>query len=185
MKRALFAALLLFSCERPAQRPKAKSAAEDAYRRPDLLVAALGLHPGEIVAEIGAGGGYLTPRLLDAVSPGGKVVATDIDRDALFSLRARIGKSPAAEARLVSPTEPGLEAKTYDLILLCQVDHLLSDRVAYLKKLGPALRPGGRIAISNSDRHREALKIAASSAGYRLTFVSAGLPAQFLAFLQL
>src|SRR5215471_446635 len=43
----------------------------DRYRRPERVLAALGLAPGQRVADVGAGSGYLTFRLLDAVGPAG------------------------------------------------------------------------------------------------------------------
>ena len=43
--------------------------------RTDLLLAALALRPGMVVADIGAGTGYLARRMAPAVRPGGKVLA--------------------------------------------------------------------------------------------------------------
>ncbi len=43
------------------------------------MIRALALHPGMVVADVGAGTGLLTAHLARAVSPGGRVVATDID----------------------------------------------------------------------------------------------------------
>src|SRR3974390_500795 len=47
------------------------------------LVAQLRLHPGDVVADIGAGTGYLSRRLAKAVSPYGKVLAEDIQTQML------------------------------------------------------------------------------------------------------
>jgi 2-polyprenyl-3-methyl-5-hydroxy-6-metoxy-1,4-benzoquinol methylase len=158
---------------------------QDAFRQPERLVAALGLRPGARVADVGAGGGYLTLRLARAVGPGGRVVATDIDGAALRQLmrRARAAGLPQIEARRVARDAPGLEAGAYDLILLSQVDHLLPDRAAYLSALRGALRPGGRIAISNGERHRDALLPAVRAAGLVAEESRIGLPGQFLLLL--
>ena len=45
---------------------------------PSKAIAALGLKPGDVVADIGAGSGYYTVRLAEAVGPTGRVVATDM-----------------------------------------------------------------------------------------------------------
>jgi 2-polyprenyl-3-methyl-5-hydroxy-6-metoxy-1,4-benzoquinol methylase len=153
----------------------------DRYRRPDLLIAALHIGAGGVVADVGAGAGYLTHRLAARVGPTGRVVATDIDAAQL----GRIGPSGPGEApivtRTVSPTEPGLEAGAYDLILLSEVDHLLADRAAYLRKLVPALKRGtGRIAVSNRRAHRAAVLEAAARAGLTVKSDYQGLPAHFL-----
>lgn len=162
----------------PAAAPAAK--AYDAYRQPEKLVAALRLKPGEQIAEIGAGGGYLTRRLAQAVGPGGRVVATDIDRQALQALKQRTEDLPQVEIRPVTAAAPGLEPGRYELILLVQVDHLLPDRLAYLRLLPPALTPTGRIALSNSVRYRQPLLEALTAAGFHVEEPEAGLPQQFL-----
>ncbi len=85
------------------------SSAQDEYRRPAVLVAALGLSQGQTVAEVGAGGGYLTLHLARAVGPQGRVVATDVDAGALAALRKRAHELPQVETRLVLPEQAGLE----------------------------------------------------------------------------
>jgi ubiquinone/menaquinone biosynthesis C-methylase UbiE len=188
MKRAhIFCLLMLgLSCQKqPAvdgSRPQPPTA-QDAYRQPERLVAALALSPGSSVADIGAGGGYLTLPLARAVGTGGRVVATDTDAEALAALRERARELPQVTTRLVSADAPGLEPATFDLILLSQVDHLLPDRASYLRALGPGLRSGGRIALCNSQRHFAAAQAAAVAAGFRVERVKVDLPAQFLLLL--
>ena len=169
----------------PAKRGMTQ-ASYDAWRRPDILVAALELSPGDIVADVGAGRGYLTGRLAAAVGPTGRVVATDIDA----ALLAEVGRLPSMaaaapiETRLVAADQHGLEAGAYDLVLLAQVDHYLADRVAYLRALRGALSGRGRIAVSNRLHHRERLLAAAREAGYVVkTEHRTELPGQFLVLL--
>jgi 2-polyprenyl-3-methyl-5-hydroxy-6-metoxy-1,4-benzoquinol methylase len=145
------------------------------------MVAALHITPGAVVADVGAGAGYLTHRLAAAAGPNGRVVAIDTDGGSL----QRIGPSGPGEApivtRTVSPIDPALEPGSYDLILLSEVDHLLVDREAYLRLLVPALKLGsGRIAISNRRVHREPVLAAAERAGLSAKAEFEGLPAHFL-----
>lgn len=175
--------LLLVSCQREPPGPPGgarRATAYDAYRRPEQLVAALHLAPGEQIAEIGAGSGYLTGRLAQAVGPAGRVVATDIDDAALAVLKERTRGLAQVEVRRVTAREPGLEPGRYDLILLAQVDHLLADRLVYLRALPKALKPGGRIALSNSVRYQEPLRAALTAGGFRWEATDAQLPGQFL-----
>lgn len=179
----LFALMLCtFACRR-APAPERPSA-QDSYRQPERLIAALGIHAGDTVADLGAGGGYLTLHLARAVGASGHVVATDIDEAALAALRERTRELPQVEARRVSATEPGLEAGRFDLVLLAQLDQLLADRVSYLRLLRPALRPGGRVAISNREDRLDAARAAAVAAGYHVEVIPANLPAQFVLILR-
>jgi precorrin-6B methylase 2 len=156
----------------------------DRERRPDLVVAALGIKPGSVVADIGAGTGLLTVHLARAVSPGGKVVATDVDGAVLDLLDNRVaaaGLGRVVERRVVAADSPGLEAGTYDAILLAEVDHYFSDRVAWLRAAIPALKPGGRIVIANRTYHRAPAMAAAAKAGLHLDAESTEVPGQFIA----
>jgi ubiquinone/menaquinone biosynthesis C-methylase UbiE len=160
----------------------------DRYRQPDLLIARLALREGDRVADVGAGRGYLTFRLARAVGPRGRVVATDVDAAALAALSAAAEKTtrtpPHApiEVRRVAPDEPGLGDERFDLILLSEVDHLLPDRAAYLRRLAARLAPGGRIAVCNRRNFRGALDAAARAAGLRALGEATDLPAHFLVF---
>jgi ubiquinone/menaquinone biosynthesis C-methylase UbiE len=188
--RALLLALVAIACDgsrEEAPRPARLSEADyDAWRRPDALIAALGLRPGDTVADIGAGRGVLTGRLAAAVGAHGRVVATDIDAAALAELR-RLPPSPGAapiEIRQVAADRPGLEAGRYDLVLLAEVDHYLADRAGYLRLVAGALAERGRIAVANRLQHRAALLAAARQADLVVVADhSAVLPGQFLVLL--
>jgi SAM-dependent methyltransferase len=188
---ALALTLAAGGCREPAQAAEAHAAPsasapagrapdQDRYRRPDLLVGALPIAAGATVADVGAGAGYLTHRLAARAGARGRVVATDVDGDAL----SRIGPAAAGEApietRRVAPDDPGLEPAAYNLILLSEVDHLLGDRASYLAKLARALAPGGRIAISNRRAHRAAALAAVQRAGLVVASEYTELPAHFL-----
>jgi ubiquinone/menaquinone biosynthesis C-methylase UbiE len=157
----------------------------DRWRQPDRVVAALELEPGDTVADLGAGRGYLTGRLARAVGAGGRVVATDIDAAALAeAARIRRGDDMAPiETRVVAADRSGLEDGRYDLVLLAEVDHLLPERTAYLERLRASLAAGGRLAVANRLQHRASLLAAAERAGYRVIDRPAP-PGHFLVFLE-
>ncbi len=156
----------------------------DADRRPDKIVEALGIGPGSRVADIGAGSGLLTVHLARAVAPNGKVIATDIDGAVLDLLAQRLeaaGLSKVVERRVVGADAPQLEAGTYDAILLAEVDHYFSDPAAWLRDASTALKPGGRIVISNRVYHRAQSMAAAKKAGLLLKSESNPVPTHFIA----
>lgn len=156
----------------------------DSERRPEKVVEALGIHPGSRVADIGAGSGLLTVHLARAVKPSGRVVATDIDGavlDLLQSRLAAVGLADVVERRVVAAEQPGLEPGAYDAILLAEVDHYFSDEVAWLKDATKALKPGGRLVISNRIHHRQKSMAAAQRAGLKLASESTPVPTHFIA----
>ena len=156
----------------------------DRERHPEAIVAALGLKPGMTVADIGAGTGLLTVHLARAVAPNGKVVATDVDEAVLDMLATRVeaaGLTGVVEHRAVAGDTPGLEPGRFDAILLAQVDHLFSDRVAWLKAAVPALKPGGHLVIENRVYNRAGAIEAAQAAGLHLDHESADVPGEFIA----
>jgi trans-aconitate methyltransferase len=174
-------ALLGVGCSRPATAEVDRETVQyEHYRQPQKIVAGLALSPGQRVADVGAGGGFLTTRIAAAVAPGGRVVATDIDAAAL----ARIPRAPTIATRMVRADDPGLEPAAYDRILVAEVDHLLPDRAAYLARLARALKPGGFIAVSNRLLYRAPLVAAADAAGLGTTEVPLDLPGHFFVRLE-
>jgi ubiquinone/menaquinone biosynthesis C-methylase UbiE len=156
----------------------------DSDRRPEKVIEALGIGPGSRVADIGAGSGLLTVHLARAVRPNGRVVATDIDGAVLDLLQSRLaaaGLAEVVERRVVNAEQPGLEPGAYDAILLAEVDHYFSDEVAWLKEATRALKPGGRIVISNRIHHRQKSMAAAQRAGLKLESESTPVPTHFIA----
>jgi len=156
----------------------------DAERRPDKVIEALGIKPGSRVADIGAGSGLLTVHLARAVAPNGKVVATDVDGAVLTLLEQRLKAANLAnvvERRVVAADTPGLEPATYDAILLAEVDHYFTDAPAWLKAAGTALKPGGRIVISNRIYHQQQSMANAKKAGLVLLTQSTPVPTHFIA----
>lgn len=116
---------------------------------PDQVVAALGLRPGQVVADFGAGTGYFTWRLARAVGPTGRVFAVDIQPEMLERLRANLAARGVTNVQTVLATEqdPRLPAASLDLVLLVDVYHELAWPHEVLTALCRALKPGGRLAF--------------------------------------
>lgn len=125
-----------------------------AWQKPDRVVRALRLRPGQTACELGAGPGYFAFRLARAVGRDGRVYAVDAEPRMLEYLAARIRK---ARARNITPVlglddDPLLPARSCDVILTVNTYHHFPDGPAFLRRLRRSLRPGGRIA--NVDFHR-------------------------------
>ncbi len=117
--------------------------------RTDLLLAALALRPGMVVADIGAGTGYLSRRMAPAVVPGGKVWAVDVQPEmvSLLQAGAQRGGFTQIEARLGAVDDVRLPAGTVDLAIMVDVYHELSHPHEVMASLLKAVKPGGRIVF--------------------------------------
>jgi len=82
--------------------------------------------------------------------------------------------------KVVAADTPGLDAGAYDAILLAEVDHYFPDPVAWLKSAGAALKPGGRLVISNRIYHKAQTMAAAKKAGLVLVSESSPMPSHFI-----
>lgn len=133
--------------------------ARDAWQKPDEVVRALGVAPGQTVCDIGAGPGYFSLRLAAAVGPRGRVLAVDVEPRMLEALRERMGKLGARNLTpvLALPDDPLVPEAACDLVLVVDTFHHFPDGVAYLRLLARALKPGGRIA--NIDFHKRELPV--------------------------
>lgn len=118
------------------------------------MVAALGLDSGLRVADLGAGGGYFTFRLADAVGPTGRVYAVDVDEDlqAYVGAEARARGASNVETVRGDATDPRLPAPV-DLLFSSDAYHHLANRAAYFAAARRYLRPGGRAAIIDHVPH--------------------------------
>ncbi len=117
--------------------------------QPDRLVRALRIPEGATVVDIGAGVGYFTWRLAEAVGPRGRVIATDIQPEMLAMLAANMRERNVENVTAVLATEedPGLPVNGADLVLLVDVYHELSRPRLNLERIRTALKPGGRLVL--------------------------------------
>lgn len=115
----------------------------------DETVTKLGLKPGAIVADIGAGAGIFEASLAQAVSPGGKVYAVDIDKGLIDHIAERAAERHITNVQGVvgTFTDPKLPVRNVDLAFIYDVLHHIEARAEYLKNLAGYLKPSGRIAV--------------------------------------
>jgi ubiquinone/menaquinone biosynthesis C-methylase UbiE len=125
----------------------------NARQPPEAVMEAIGLEPGMVVGEIGAGGGRMTVRLADRVGPEGKVYANDIDEEALERLARRCEREGLENVEVIvgEVLDPRLPAGALDMVFMINVYHHAEDPVALVRNAIPALKPGGTLAIVECD----------------------------------
>jgi cyclopropane fatty-acyl-phospholipid synthase-like methyltransferase len=126
-----------------------------ATQKIEPVLSKLGLKPGMVVADIGAGSGLFARPLAKAVAPGGRVYAVDIQQDLLdhISQRAKDEKISNIQTVLGEYDDPKLPAHNVDLAFINDVLHHIQHRAVYLKALGSYIKPDGRIAIIEMDKN--------------------------------
>ena len=150
---SLVICLILGSCAEIAYQ-QMNSPSRDAWQKPKEVIEKLEIKPGSRIADLGAGGGYFTWYLADAVGPEGRVYAVDIDETGLGIIQQEMN---ARGIRNVIPihAEPG-DAKLsepVDLVFSCDTYHHMEDRVAYFTSLARFLKADGRVAILDFHPH--------------------------------
>ena len=121
----------------------------DEEEKPALLMAALKLKPGEAAADIGAGTGYFSRRLAQAVGTNGVVYAVEIQQEMLDILTNKMAGLNIHNVKPVlgTITDPRLAAGSVDLILMVDVYHEFDHPYEMTEAMARALKPGGRMAF--------------------------------------
>jgi precorrin-6B methylase 2 len=121
----------------------------EAEENPDLLLDSLKLQPGNVVADIGAGTGYMSRRIAKKVGEKGQVLAVDIQPEMLMLLTNKMAQ---LNLRNVQPilgtiTNPNLPSNSVDLVLMVDVYHEFDHPYEMLQAICTSLRPGGRVVF--------------------------------------
>jgi ubiquinone/menaquinone biosynthesis C-methylase UbiE len=119
--------------------------ASDAER----LVTTLKLHPGQTVADIGAGEGQLALALARKVGPTGHVYATELDRDRLRDIRQAIESAGLKNVSVVEAhaARTNLPERCCDALVLRKVYHHFSKPDLMNASMRQSLKPGGLVAV--------------------------------------
>lgn len=120
----------------------------DAWQEPELIMDALSIADGAVVADVGAGGGWFTVRLAQRVGPNGLVYAEDIQPQMIESINRRVSRAGLTNVQTIigTPSNPMIPAPI-DALLMVEVYGQLEDPVTLLQNVIPRLKPGGRVGI--------------------------------------
>ena len=118
------------------------------------IVAAAGLKPGMVVADVGAGTGMFAVLLARAVAPGGRVIANDISKPFAEAIAKRAQAEGLSNVSTVVGTDAdtGLAPGSVDLVFTSDVYHHFTKVPPILASIRAALRPGGRFIVVDFER---------------------------------
>ncbi|MEM6521361.1 MAG: class I SAM-dependent methyltransferase [Cyanobacteria bacterium P01_C01_bin.70] len=121
----------------------------ELQEHPQMVIDQLGLDADAVVADIGAGTGYITQRLAHA-TPEGKVFAVDIQPEMIALLNQRLQEASLTNVEPILGTEddPHLPTASVDLALMVDAYHEFAYPREVIEHLCDALKPGGQLVLA-------------------------------------
>lgn len=134
----------------------------EVEEQPQKLVDALNLQPTDVVADIGAGTGYLSFRIAKKI-PLGKVLAVDIQSEMLdiIEFLKQENNITNVEPILGTINNPNLLENSIDLAIMVDAYHELSHPYEVMDKIVKALKPNGRVVLVEYRRENPFIAIKA------------------------
>ena len=125
-------------------------------QKPRELIAAIGVNNGDVIADIGSGVGFMLPYFLEAVGPGGKIYAEDIQQDFLDTVEEKKRENNWAnvETILGDQKDPKLPSDQVDLAFVLDAFHHFSYPVETMRNIRRSLKPDGRLVMVDFYRSR-------------------------------
>lgn len=126
----------------------------EIFRSRKEIVEELGLSPGLVVADVGAGTGVFIGLLAEQVGQQGKVYAVEIAPRFIEYLRERAEQQGLTQVKVVvgTPRSVELPDASIDVALVSDTYHHFEYPVSMLSSLYAALRPGGQLAVIDFER---------------------------------
>jgi arsenite methyltransferase len=131
----------------------------DVYQKPQEVMTALGIKPGEVIADIGAGSGYFAFRLAHHAGDKGKVYAVDVSPDMILHINRRIRdlRINNVVSILADPDDPLLPDRSVNRFFFSESWHHIENQTKYLSLMKRMLKPGGQIVMI--DFHKKELPV--------------------------
>jgi arsenite methyltransferase len=121
----------------------------DSEQKPDEVIAALDLKPGETLVDIGAGSGYFAFRFARKIGDSGRVYAVDINSDMILYMNRHIRDKKVRNVTTIlsAPDDPLVPDVPVNRFFVCNTWHHVQSRPRYIALMKKMLKPGGQIVV--------------------------------------
>ena len=115
----------------------------------DEVVSRMGIQPGDVIADVGAGTGVFSVALARAAGPTGTVLAVEVDPGFLpmIAQNAVDGGVENIQTVLGEFTDPKLPRRDVDVAFFHDVIHHIEGRAAYLQATARYMASGSRVVV--------------------------------------
>ena len=143
--------LLIFAVLLP-QLQAGQNTYRDRELQPEKIMDTIGVKPGLIIGEGGAGSGYFTFKLADRIGSTGKIYANDISTRALSSIRSRCEREGVNNIEtILGEVENPLFPQGLDMIFMVAAFHDFEKPVEWLENAKPSMKPEATLVIVEKD----------------------------------
>lgn len=128
----------------------------DRWQQPETIMDSVGVKPGMVIGEAGAGDGYFTFKLSKRVGGHGRIYANDIVERGLRTIRERCKREGVDNILTIKGrvNDPLFPEGSLDMIIMVYVFHELEEPMAFLKNAVPSLKSGAPVVIVDRDPDR-------------------------------
>jgi ubiquinone/menaquinone biosynthesis C-methylase UbiE len=129
----------------------------EEWQPPDKIMDAIGVKPGMVIGEPGAGIGYMTFYLAERVGDKGKVFANDISRSALDEILSRAKREEVENIEIVMGEieDPVFPVDDLDMVIMVYVLHMLDKPLEFMENVKKYMRSDTPLVIIERNTHQD------------------------------
>jgi ubiquinone/menaquinone biosynthesis C-methylase UbiE len=129
----------------------------EEWQPPDKIMDAIGVKPGMVIGEPGAGIGYMTFYLSERVGDKGKVFANDISRSALDEILSRAKREEVENIEIVMGEieDPVFPVDDLDMVIMVYVLHMLDKPLEFMENVKKYMRSDTPLVIIERNTHQD------------------------------
>lgn len=122
------------------------------FVRPEEVIKKIGIEPGMVVADFGAGSGHYSIAAAKIVRNTGKVYSVDIQKELLAAIKSAAALNNLSNVEIVwsdleIPEGSRLADNSADAVIISNILFQVNDKEAVLKEASRILKNDGRIAV--------------------------------------